>query len=278
MGLGYRNQSVYIVHPMGKNRFTETLTLCQKIQQSMRCPIILKKIDQELYAYLRSSEFFQKQQDVSISHAETLLKYPETARLLEEEAFPEHILHLSALYGSTASGYNKNGSFIRKVKRFEKNTITLLSERTCVHVEEMPGFSTLLVPNSEKYQSYIQMIREVGTHDVGDGRYKVSTYYDEQQTLHGLYISESFGNGTMGLYCAVSSKGFPGITEWMDYHFFQRLYQDGIQYLYLGGSETQGVDTYIKKLFPISPPYLLQPMQITGRDELSPEIDATSAG
>ena len=271
IAIGYRDQTVYLVHPLGKNRFVETLALCQEFHDSMRCPIILKKIDPELYAYLRSSELFQKQRYAPISYDETFLKYPGTMLLLEEEAFPEHTLHLNDLYGSVAGAYHPSDSFIRKVKRFEKNAVTLLSSNDCMNIENMSGFSTLFADHSEKYESYLQMIREVNSHDERDNRYQICTYYDAYKTLHGLYISETFSDGNMGLYCAVSSKAFPGITEWMDYHFFQQLYQDGIQYLYLGGSETSGVDAYVKKLFPSTPPYLLRHMQLNGGTGFSSE-------
>jgi hypothetical protein len=277
IGIGYRNQIVYLVHPMGKDRFAATLALCQNIQHSMRCSIVLKKIDQELYEYLRSSNLFQKQNDASIPGDETFLKYPRPTMLLEEETFPEHMLDLSALYNSVTGSYNQSGPFIRKVMRFEKSAIKLLTRRDCVDVENTPGFFTLFAPNSEKYKSYLQMIREVGQYKQGDDRYKVCAYYDEHKILHGLYISEVFREENMGLYCAVSSRAFPGITEWMDHNFFQQLYQSGIHYLYLGGSETPGVNSYVKKLFPTTPPYLLQSMQIDSRDEISPDVYVTSA-
>ena len=55
----------------------------------------------------------------------------------------------------------------------------------------------------------------------------------------------------------------------MDYDFFRQLFQEGIHTLYLGGSETEGVDAYIKKLLPIAPLYLMRPMQMHCEGALS---------
>ena len=123
----------------------------------------------------------------------------------------------------------------------------------------------LCAPQSEKYKSYIQMIREVSSQP--GNTYTTRVYQDEQATVHGLYVSETLAAGTMGLYCAVSSKRAPGITEWMDYDFFHQLYREGVHTLYLGGSETRGVDSYVKKLLPTEPSYLLQPLYLPNRRE-----------
>lgn len=277
IGIGYRHHTVYLVHPMGKNRCAATLSLCQQIQQSLGCSIVLKKLDQELHEYLASSELFLRQESAPLLPVETFPEYQDNAMSLEEEAFPEHTLHLDTLYNRDTGSFMQSGSFMRKVKRFEKNTLTLTSRNDLRHIETMPGFSTLFASHPEKYHSYLQMIREVNTHNAEDTTYKVRAYYDERATIHGIYIAASLGPGKMGLYCAISSRDFPGITEWMDHDFFRRLYQDQIEDLYLGGSETSGVDTYIKKLFPITPLYRLQPMQLESRDDLSADLYVSCA-
>lgn len=277
IGIGYRHHTVYLIHPMGNARFATTLALCKKILRNMHCSIVLKKLDQELYKYLVSNKLFQQEKDASLLYAETFPKYPSEIMSLEEETFPEHTLHLSALFNPDTGAYKQSDSFMRKVKRFEKNMITLLPRSNMINVESTSGFLALFTSHPEKYNSYIQMIREVNAYSKEDTTYKICAYYDQHETIHGLYISESLGNGNMGLYCAVSSRDFPGITEWMDYDFFQQLYQDKVHYLYLGGSETSGVDTYIKKLFPITPPYFLQPMRVDNDGTYSSDTHISSA-
>lgn len=250
--LGYRNNTLFLVHPTGAGRFNTIKDLCPKIYHSLKCHIILKKIDEELYNQLYETKMFQV--------------YNGNPNLLEEEAFPEHMLELDKLYNQSVGLYNKSIPFIRKVKRFEKNPIKLVAKAEIPYVEGNPGFHDLLGYNPDKYHSYLQIINEVRSHGLGNGNYKVCTYYDEREIIHGLYIAELLDEHTMGLYCAVSSRSFPGITEWMDYDFFKQVFNNGIEYLYFGGSETAGVDTYVKKLLPNVPSYLMRPMEMCYED------------
>jgi hypothetical protein len=247
VSIGYHNNSIFLVHPMGPKRFQTVVGLCAKIYNSLKCRIILKKMDQELYEQLQSTKLFQE--------------YTGDLTLLEEEAFSEHVLELEKLYSPSVGLYNQSIPFMRKVKRFEKNPIELVAEAEISDIEGNPGFYNLLGYNPEKYYSYSQIINEVRSQRSNNGKYKVCTYYDEKGTIHGLYTAELLEEGRMGLYCAVSSRSFPGITEWMDYDFFKRVFNDGMDYLYFGGSETVGVDAYVKKLLPDVPSYLMRPME-----------------
>jgi len=246
MGIGYRNNTLYLVHPMGCGSFDAIVDFCQQIRKKVACSIILKKIDRNLYERLSSTKLFQG--------------YVNDLALCEEEAFPENVLLLERL---CSPGMDvRSLPLLRKVKRFENGSMHLLAQRDCALIEKHPGFHNLFGHNSEKYRSYLQIIQEVDAHRVDDGRYTVCLYVDERAAMHGLYIGESWGAESMGLYCAVSSKSSPGITEWMDYDFFRQLFYNGIRYLYLGGSETQGVDAYIQKLLPVAPPYVMRTMEI----------------
>jgi len=243
MGIGYRNNTVYLVHPMGVGRFETTLDLCYQIHRSTPYAIILKKADQKLYKYLHASNLFQGQAGDGL--------------LFEEEAYPEHTLYLDRLYEPGLQGDHQSVSLIRKVKRFEKSSMHLLAQTDVASIENAPGFRSLFGANPDKYRSYLRIIREASSRT---DRYKICAYVDENATVHGLYISERLGEESMGLYCAVSSRAYPGITEWMDYDFFRQLFHDRIHYVYLGGSETEGVHSYVQKLLPLAPPYLMRPM------------------
>lgn len=248
IGVGCRNNAIYLVHPMGSGRFHTTLDLCLTLAHTFQCPIILKKVDQRLYTYLQANPLFQTGlEDISF---------------LEEEAFSEHILSLEQLYHPRTGIYQQSIPFMRKVRRFEKSEKKLTAQPALNNIEQNPGFQDLFKSHPEKYKSYKQMIQAVQRDEKGNHHYKTCVFYDEQSIVQGLYIGERLGRESMGLYCAVSSRSMPGITEWMDYHFFQQVYADGIPYLYLGGSETIGVDTYIQKLFPVVPTYQMRPLKI----------------
>jgi hypothetical protein len=243
MGIGYRNNAVYLVHPMGAGRFAATLDLCYRIRRNTPYPIILKKVDQKLYEYLYASNLFQEP--------------TRDAMFFEEEAFPEHTLYLERLYEQDFQKDHQSLPLMRKVKRFDKSSMHLLAKTDVSSIENSPGFHSLFGSNPDKYRSYLHIIREASSRN---DRYKICAYVDEHETIHGLYISERLGEESMGLYCAVSSRAHPGITEWMDYDFFRQLFHDRIHYVYLGGSETEGVHSYVQKLLPLAPPYLMRPM------------------
>jgi hypothetical protein len=218
------------------------------MRDRLQSPLILKKIDPALYKYLYATGLF----------CET----NEGLTLLEEEAFPEHILQLEELYAPQTGRYSQSIPFIKKVKRFEKGAMKLQAIPTISGIESNSGFHTLFGHDPDKYRSYRQMIREVCLPGGSGSRYTVCAYYDEQAIVQGLYIGENLKGDHMGLYCAVSAKSFPGITEWMDYDFFQRLLQQGVCSLHLGGSETRGVHDYVQKLLPGTPPYCIRPMRM----------------
>jgi hypothetical protein len=253
MGIGYRHNTIYLVHPIGTGRFDTTLDVCLTIRDRLQSPLILKKIDPALYEYLYSTGLFCESTG--------------SLTLLEEEAFPEHILQLEELYSPLIGRYSQSIPFMKKVKRFEKSSKKLQALPEISGVESNPGFHNLFGPDPDKYRSYLQMIREVCSQGSSSGKYTVCAYYDEHAIIQGLYISEHLKDSHMGLYCAVSAKSFPGLTEWMDYDFFQRLFQLGTRSLYLGGSETRGVHDYVQKLLPAMPPHCMRPMEMIEGNE-----------
>jgi hypothetical protein len=246
MGIGYRHNTIYLVHPVGVGRFATMLDLCLTMRDRLQSSLILKKIDPALYNYLYATGLFRETGG--------------ELALLEEEAFPEHILQLEELYTPHTGKYSQSIPFIKKVRRFEKSAMKLQASPEISGVESNAGFYKLFGPDPDKYRSYRQMIREICAQGSCNSRYIAYAYHDEQATVQGLYIAEHLKDDHMGLYCAVSAKSFPGLTEWMDYNFFQRLFQQGVRFLHLGGSETRGVHDYVQKLLPATPPYCMRPL------------------
>ena len=81
IGMGYRNHTVYLVHPMGDQRFSTTLALCQTIRKKTPYSIMLKKLDQDLYAYLAANGLFQELHSPSSTN-EVTSHHPEAAVFL----------------------------------------------------------------------------------------------------------------------------------------------------------------------------------------------------
>ncbi len=245
--ISYRNSHLYIIRPIGA--FNALIDLCTQIYEHFHGSIIFKKVDQMLYNQLSVTPLFR----IDTTGQE----------LFEEETFPEHILKLERLFSPTPATKPLLHPFLKKVQRFERQA-KLWPERIASweHLVSNPGFSGLLGQNSAKYQSYAHVIQEACSGRTGNGRYKTCAYYDERGTLHGLYVSELLAQGIMGLYCAVSDRSAPGVTEWMDYDFFHQLFREEIQTLYLGGSETAGVHAYVQKLLPVHPTYHMHPFHM----------------
>lgn len=76
--------------------------------------------------------------------------------------------------------------------------------------------------------------------------------------IRGVYITEKLSLNELGFYCGVTSKDEPGLTEWMDIHFFRKMFIEGIQTVYLGGAERDGIAQFIDKLLPYRPSYSVQ--------------------
>jgi len=255
-GIGYRNGSFYIIRPIGgASRYDELIDLCMRIYENFRSPIILKKIDQVLYNQFSEAQSFGIDRD--------------SLELFEEEAFPEHVLQLGRLFEPTGEMKRHLQPFLKKVRRFEGQTrLWAVRNAAWKELESNPGFWGVFGYNPDKYKSYMQILKEASAARGDHRRYRNCAYYDERGTLHGLYVSELYQPGIMGLYCAVSARSFSGITEWMDYDFFQQLFQEGIHTLYLGGSETEGVHGYVQKLLPVVPSYLMRPLLIRCKERM----------
>ena len=97
--------------------------------------------------------------------------------------------------------------------------------------------------------------------------YVTGCFLDASKNVHGIYISEKIADQATGLYCALSSLKAPGITEWMDYHFFKYLHESGYKQVYLGGSETSGVHQYVQKLSPMRPLCEMYPLTYTPKTD-----------
>ncbi|HET8844484.1 MAG TPA: hypothetical protein VFN35_23650, partial [Ktedonobacteraceae bacterium] len=244
-GIGYRHNTFYIVYPIGSRRFQHLMDLCDQIHKNTLRPVVIKKVDPGLYEQLSATRRFSANID--------------NFTLFEEEAFPEHILQLERLFSPMAGTERLLHPFLKKVRRCETK-LWSVQGISWDELECNPGLQKLFGPDPDKYKSYKQILREATSSRKNDSHYCTCFYYDEKGIIQGLYVSETLEKSSMGLYCAVSSKSSPGITEWMDYDFFHQLFQQGIHTLHLGGSETQGVDSYVKKLLPVAPLFPMRPL------------------
>lgn len=241
--IGYRNGIFYITPISDKTRGIQLQNLCQQISNITSKKIILKKYSQQSYPFIK------------YKHDQQPAKY----NLFEDDLFPETILNLSRLFITQQGEINPLAKkFIRKVKRFKKLNINyeIINDIKKIPLQKIKSF---LKRDPKKYASFAAIIKYLYLH-CKDPRYKIMIFLQNNK-VQGLYISEIFSLTEAGLYCAVTAKDKPGITEWMDYYFLKNIFIKGIRTVYIGGSDSKGVETYIAKLLPSKPDYSVQAVQ-----------------
>jgi hypothetical protein len=234
--IGHRHNCIYITLVADRTKGRALQHLCQTISARIEGPIYLKKFAQDISPYM---------QNISMQ--------PVQEGDLEDDTCSETIVTLPKLFLTPQGEINPAAKRFRKaVKRFEKAGIqfNILDDMTQVPQSAIERF---LKKDSEKYANDFPMIAYLYAHGK-DTRYKTMVFL-HKKTVQGLYIVDTLFPKAVGLYCAITAKDTPGITEWMDWYFFRHMLLEGIQTIYFGGAETAGVDYYIKKLLPDRPPY-----------------------
>lgn len=250
MGIGFRHDTIYFTRPIGKIRHDVIIDLCRELNYPK---IILRRLDPDLYQGLKASGYFA---DV-MNRAD-----------LEDDAYPETIIEVEKLIASNGKLVHAD-KLRKKARRFERDFNKLFVRTEMTERDLKPLLSALLKMAGnihDKYTSYAQMIKDVLIHRRTSRDFNLFVYYKEKE-IHGIDIIEFLDLNTVGLYCAVTSKAFPGITEWIDYDFFSRVLDMDFKKVYLGGSETQGVYQYIKKLSPLAPPYKMYSLEYIAKPE-----------
>ena len=233
--LGYRSNHVMIVRPRGNNRFNTFLQFCTRLNEKTGLPLVLKGCTPELGSFLRQTHLFKTRDEVK------------NKSVFEDEAYPEKLLDLTTVLK------NPTKAWLRKIIRFQKTSGKSLH---CVDMHEYfndhDQVNVLFSWKREQSHAYREIIKEIINAPSQAPTYLGKAYIHDNR-IHGLYVAEKLSERLWGLYCAIGSRFSPGITEWMDYHFFNLIYNSGGHRLLLGGSENLGVSRYVSKLNPEPP-------------------------
>lgn len=249
IGLGYRSQVIYVSRIYGTIQRSEVVALCTHLKNLTGFPVVLKKMDGKLRDSLLELPRFHSYETESL---------PE---FLEDERYPENQICKDTLFLPNFELKSIAENLIKKSRHFQRIKSDLQTGFN-VRMEAgdvLKGLSILANGNQNKYSAYDPIIREVFDSQGKHGTYLTGLFMDGQD-IQGLYIGEILSQGIMGLYCALSSRQWNGQTEWMDVRFFEHAFRSGITTILLGGSETRGVDQYVRKLLPTQPPYLMSPL------------------
>lgn len=249
VSIGIRNGTLYLVRPMGKNKFLQLRKLCQELRNITKLPIIIRKIDKELLDLLcakHPNEFSTKIDRRTFN--------------LEDDSYEEQAVLSDSLFTKELEINPQAKLLFRKVKRFENSQIEITKRcwdksHTQITPSRLELINNLSGGNAGKINSYRPMITEGLLKQGLKDNYISCIYYSNNDSkIHGFYLGEGVSQRKFGLYCALSSTAHPGITEWMDVDFFRGIVDSGFNIITLGGAENHGVYNYIKKLLPVSAP------------------------
>ena len=242
--VGYRANHFVIVRPRGHGRFSEFLDFCTLLNKTTNLSLVVKGCTPELYSFLRTTCFFKTRDEVK------------NKSIFEDEAYPEKLLNLPTVLT------NPTKAWLRKIIRFHKTSGISLD---CVDLQEYfkdyDQVRDLFSWKKEQCDAYREILKEMLNTSDHHPSFLGKAYIHDHR-IQGLYVAERLSEQCWGLYCAVGSRMTPGITEWMDYHFFNLIYKLGCQQLLLGGSENIGVSRYVSKLNPESPSFSTYPMYL----------------
>lgn len=234
--IGYRNKYIYVTPVFDATAGVKLQELCDAIIEATGQRVILKKF---------SSDIAQ----VTTSAAKRLP--------LEDDHAPEVILQMQRLFVSADGLINPAATrVIRKVRTFEERSkdFVVVEDIKTVPLEKIEHF---LATHKEKYENYVPMVRYLAAQSSNIYSYRIAIFlYNDE--IRGLYITEKLSLTELGFYCGVTTKDEPGLTEWMDIYFFRKMFKEGVQTVYLGGSERDGIAQFINKLLPYRPSYSVQ--------------------
>lgn len=253
--IGFRKKVIYITPVMDKTHGVMLKILCKNLVEKTGRQILIKKFNAKSL-----EQFPQNQTKEGLKN------------LLEDDFCPETLLQLNKLFISSQGEVNPIAKrFIRKVKKIENSKMYF---EIIEDIKLFPQKKTeqFLAKNKEKYVNYLPIINYLYAHKK-DSRYKVMLFIRKKQ-LWGVFIGEIYSLTEMGLYCGVTLKKIPATTEWMDAQFFRKMFYEGIQTVFLGGSERDGIAWYINKLIPYKPSYSVKTIMYAQAGTIDPSLIA----
>ncbi len=240
--IGHRNGYIYVTPIADTSKGFRLRKLCNELMKATGLRIVLKKLPPTFIASEISAEPY----------------YDETTPL-EDDSVPETMLRLDKLFIDEIGTLNPIAKRVaRKVRTFvdRSKALTIIEDIRQVPLEALEQF---LLHWPSKHDSYMPMVRFLCSQERVSHHYR-TTVFIEGDNVKGLYIAEKMSLNDIGLYCGVTARNEPGITEWMDIYFFKQLYMEGCRTVYLGGAERQGIAHFCEKLLPYKPHYIMQAM------------------
>lgn len=208
--VGFRNNVLHIINPVGNEIADKVLKFCNAIDNPKshnNIEVVIKKASEQVVEELLATNLFAVASE----------NLPE---LLEDESFPENVLDLEFTFPFGSEINSRAQNLGKKYRSFEKIGMELHRHDDLHGLGNhilYEGLRSLSRANHNKWLAYKLIIDEVSKNP---GFYKTSVFTHNGK-IHGIYIAEPFQNDDAGLYCAITSREYQGMTEWMDVVFFK---------------------------------------------------------
>jgi hypothetical protein len=233
--IGIRHKHVYIMLLIDDNNVHAIHNLCRQVHEMTHLPTIVRR-----------AEF-------TVADNIPLRDCKDTGVPLEDDEQPETILDFRKIFTPDGELIRQAVRWRRKLAAFAPriHEYSIRTSMRAVTEHQIDAFfsSPLVVYKRSSYEKILQFISKTKNNRYG------CVIFMKGDDIRGLYVYELLGLGKAGLYCGLTTRDEPGLTEWMDYYAFRDLYARGIYQLFLGGAEKVGVDKYIDKLLAQKPPY-----------------------
>lgn len=251
--IGHRNGYTYVTPVLDTTKGIRLRELCDALVEATGYQVILKKL---LPTILVTESTFEAE----VQPGRTILP-------LEDDSVAESLLRLDKLFINKSGVLNPVAKRVaRKVHAFEirGGRLTAVDDISQVPLSSVERF---LRQWPEKYASYMPMIRYLHAKKDSLHFYRSMVFMDGDD-VKAVYLAEKMSLQEIGLYCGVTARDEPGITEWMDVFFFKTLLREGSKIVYLGGAEREGIAHFCSKLIPYKPDYtvratLYRPSRVT---------------
>jgi hypothetical protein len=243
--------AVHLINPLGERRFELVLDVCEKVRNSEKILVYVKKADTDLLAMLERVRGF--------GWSEHLAWHAMAPK--EDDTCPELILDISRSLelferGRLNQAGDKYARFTKKARDFEIVWLPVIAkrhgdarrviqqffshkERDHIDISEPSDYENMVVAPSPTPRSN-GLIREI-------------CYIDRDPCA--LLIMEGIGtSNTVGLYCNLAvyqEKKYQYVSEFVIHHALTVSFENGFRYMNLGGSESQGLHIFKQKFTPI---------------------------
>lgn len=250
--LGYHDPHFVIIHPLGE--FPPSFfQLAEQLCNLSGKPVFVKKI-----SFGKQSKLRKLARNTKIE-VTTTRDYPWTANEpSDDDTFPEIIIDVPQFLElvDPAISSAKTGKQIRNIrnrsKHFQKNELKIdfVSSSCCVTSEIIRMLNVHFNKDERQVASYLNMI-EILTRNPETPEYIHFVAKYENQPI-GFFVAEKLTPTSAGLYASISLREFAGqkltgLSEYLHLKLFQKLREQGIRHLNLGGAVQEDLYKYKRK-------------------------------